>query len=339
MSGSVAPSTPSLQTTSPPPRRLPEAPAGTQQVPFQFAVHSGVRYSHGKSSLPWRCEPPNPETRPGGQILPREGRLASPAPGPRPALWEKGLGSRFFALGGRRGRQSRTLGKREREGRQIDKVLLKARGHSALSPRPPGLLSPVLSLVLGGDVTHSVFVSTASKNRGAFFKVSGTKHRVLSFNLSCPFSLGLKRREGWEVGRDRSDQQSHLTVGGPGRPRVTAQRPSEGRSAERNALRPRSARGGAQTGLGVGRGGAGWGYRHVRLPRAGATPRHPRPRPFLKALGAPEAAPESQTSTQQLERIRSPVSQPRMAAQDKSPSTSLDWPGNPFISVPSAAAL
>lgn len=123
------------------------------------------------------------------------------------------------------------------------------------------------------------------------------------------------------MGGDRSDQPSPLTVGGPGRPRVTAQRPSGGRSAERNAQRPPSAGGGAQTGLGAGRGGAGWGCRHVRLPRAGATPHHLRPRPSLKAHGAPRQ--HQNHRPQQLERIRSPVSHPRVAAQDKSPSTSL----------------
>lgn len=77
MSASVAPH-PQLQTTSPPPRLL-GASAGTQQVPFQFAAHSGVPYSHGKNSLSWGCEPPNPETRRDGQILPAAVLLVSRA--------------------------------------------------------------------------------------------------------------------------------------------------------------------------------------------------------------------------------------------------------------------
>lgn len=72
----------SLQTQPCP--RPPRAPAGTQRVPFQFAAHSGVRYSHGKSSLPWRCEPPNPRTAREAESSPSTAR---PRPLERVAAW------------------------------------------------------------------------------------------------------------------------------------------------------------------------------------------------------------------------------------------------------------
>ncbi|XP_053428565.1 uncharacterized protein LOC128572621 [Nycticebus coucang] len=67
---------------TPPPR----ASASTQKVPLQFVPHSGVPYSHGKNSLPWRCEPSQPRGLPG-----------KPNPSLRGPAWPPWLG------GGRRG--------------------------------------------------------------------------------------------------------------------------------------------------------------------------------------------------------------------------------------------
>lgn len=138
----------------------------------EFPIPTGRTRCHGDVSLPTprpareaKSFPASPPGRPGSA-------------GSRPALWEKGLGSRSFALGGRRKHQLRILGKREGEGRQMaKKVLLKVPGRSARPRHPPGHLSPELALVLGGNVRHSAFLSTASKNRGAFFKLSGTQLR------------------------------------------------------------------------------------------------------------------------------------------------------------------
>lgn len=111
------------------------------------------------------------------------------------------------------------------------------------------------------------------------------------------------------MGGDPSDQPSRATAGGPGWARGQQSETRGGLSAGTNARPPLPAGGSA---------GEGWGCGHVRPARAGATPRHSRPRP-LKAPGALSAAPDLQTSATG----ESPVPHPRVAALERGPSTSL----------------
>lgn len=134
----------------PTPRRRPGASAGSQQVSLQFAARSGVPYSHGKDSLPWRREPPNPETRPRGPILPGQPcppRLSGGSgvpPGPVGA----GFGLQILRAGGEEG----ASGKREGEEDEWVRRFIKSARHPALPA--PGHPGPTLAPGLGGNVRH-----------------------------------------------------------------------------------------------------------------------------------------------------------------------------------------
>lgn len=174
-----------LQTTSPPPSPA-SSPSWHSAGPFPicctfgsslFPREGGRTRCHGDVSLPT----PRPARE--ARSFPAQPRPASLARGGHggPALpcGRRVLGSRFFGLEGKRGHSLRTQGERDGEGRNRDEKF-SIQAPWPLCPFLPPTGTPqsnAVSLVpehLGGDVGRSAFLSTSSRNPGAFFKVSGT---------------------------------------------------------------------------------------------------------------------------------------------------------------------
>lgn len=123
----------------------PRAPAGTQQVPFQFAALSGVGSSpwkeggrtrcHGNASLPTLR--PAPQPRP-FQAQPGPASLAPGRHGGPTLPWgRRALGSRFSGLEGRRGPALRSHGQREGDGRSMGEKVFFRSASATLPSLPP----------------------------------------------------------------------------------------------------------------------------------------------------------------------------------------------------------
>lgn len=133
------------------------------------------------------------------------------------------------------------------------------------------MLSPGLER-LGGDVGCSAFLSTSSKNPGACFKVSGTKHPGRKLEPLLPFQPATERREERGGGRRSRRPASPGPAGGR-----AARLPAPGpQRAAGSASPPRRRRCGAR--------GAGGG--HVRPPDAGPAPSPQAPPAPLRPRGS-----------------------------------------------------